>query len=64
MIIKLLKIHCFRHLDVVIIINLTAEAAGVLTKGLSFLSYSTLLKNYRQEVFILSVRVLLAFKVL
>ena len=64
MIIKLLRIHYFRHLDIVIIINLTAKAAGVLIKGLPFLSCKILLKNYRQKVFTLSVRVSLAFKVL
>ena len=47
MIIKLSKTRCFRHLDVVIITNLTAKAARILTKGLPFLSYRTLSKNYR-----------------
>ena len=63
-IIKLLKIRCFRHLDIIIITNLTAKAARVLTKGLPFLSSRILLENYRQKVFTLFIKVLLAFKVL
>ena len=55
-IIKLLITYCFRHLDVIIIINLIAKAAGVLTKGLPFLSGRILLENYRQRVFALSIR--------
>ena len=64
MIIKLLRICYFRHLDIIIITNLTAEAAGVLTKRLPFLSRKILLENYRQKVFALFIRVLLAFKAL
>ena len=64
MIVKLLRTRCFRHLDVVIITNFIAKAAGVLIKGLPFLSGRTLLENYRQKVFALSIRVLSVFKVL
>jgi len=55
--VKFLRTRCLKHLDVIIIINLTTEAAGVLTKGLSFLSGRTVLEYHGHSVFALSLRV-------
>jgi len=46
-----------RYLDIIIIINFTAKAAKVLTKGLPFLSGRTVLKYYGYSIFVLFLRV-------
>ena len=54
---RLVPLHYLRYLNIIIIINLTAKVAGVLTKGLPFLSGRIVLKYHRHSIFALSLRV-------
>ena len=46
-----------RYLDIIIIINFTAKAVGVLIRGLLFLSGRIILKYYGHSIFALSLKV-------